>query len=281
MTAGTWLKAFYTAMIYDSKQALHRSSLASFVAYNCLQPTFSLLAAWVAYTILQSVGATYFRGITGITSYLTFAIIGLALSTIIAQSAYGGFGAVKYEQWMGTAEPVLRTPASSYAWLTGKLAAEELFGLIPVVTTILFGYAIFGLQLTSSPALGTAVLAVTVMMVSMLVLATLFAGISILTEEPTDASLLATSFMLFFAGLVFPISVLPTQVQWIAWCFPSTYGVDITRKALLLGLGLGDPQIQLEFVKMIAITLVLLPIGYLTFKRSIRRAEKRGSLEAG
>jgi ABC-type polysaccharide/polyol phosphate export permease len=161
------------------------------------------------------------------------------------------------------------------------VVAGELFGLIPVVTTIALGYAIFGLQLTSTPALGTAALGVATTMVSMSVLATLFAGISVLTEEPSDASILVNPFILFFAGLVFPISVLPAQAQWIAWCLPSTYGVDITRKALLLGVGLDNPQIQLEFVKMIAITLLLLPVGYLTFRWSIRRAERRGSLEAG
>jgi ABC-2 type transport system permease protein len=159
--------------------------------------------------------------------------------------------------------------------------AGELFGLVPVVTTIVFGYAIFGIRLTSAPAYDAAVLAVAMMMISMSVLATLFAGISILTEEPSDASILVTSFMTFFAGLVFPISVLPVQAQWISWCFPSTYGVDVTRKALLLGLGLGDAQIQLELLKMLGITLVLLPVGYLTFKKSIERAERRGSLEAG
>jgi hypothetical protein len=57
--------------------------------------------------------------------------------------------------------------------------------------------------------------------------------------------------------------------------------VDVARKALLLGLGLGDFQIQLELLEMLAITLVLLPIGYLSFTRSIKAAEKSGKLDTG
>jgi ABC-2 type transport system permease protein len=279
MATSTWLRTFYTAMVYDSKQTLHRSSLTSFVAYNCLHPVFFLLAAWVTYTILQSVGVAYFRGITGAGSYISYVIIGLALSGIIAQSAGGGFSAVKFEQWQGTIEPVFRTPASNYAWLTGKLVAGELFGFIPLITTLLFGYAIFGIHLASAPAIGAAALAIVLMLISMSVLATIFAGVSVLLRD--NPSVLVTSFLNFFAGLVYPISILPIQAQWISWSLPSTYGVDVARKALLLGLGLGDSRIQLELLEMLAITLVLLPIGYLSFTRSIKAAEKSGRLDTG
>ena len=279
MDTSTLLKTFYTGMVYDSKQTLHRSSLTSFVAYTCLQPVFFLLAAWVAYTILQSVGATYFHGLTGATSYVTYVTVGLALSGIITQSANGGFTAVKTEQWQGTIEPVLRTPASAYAWVTGKLVVGELFGFVPLMSTLLFGYAIFGIHLASAPAIGAAVLAIALTLISMSVLATIFASVSLFLRD--NPSLLINSFLTFLAGLAYPVSVLPIQAQWVAWSLPSTYGVDVARKALLLGLGLNNSQIQIELLEMLAITLVLLPIGYVSFTRSIKAAEKSGKLDTG
>ena len=279
MAASAWLRTFYTGMVYDSKQTLHRSSIASFVGYTCLQPVFFLLAAWVAYTILQSVGATYFRGITGATSYITYVTVGLALSGIITQSANGGFTAVKAEQWLGTIEPVLRTPASAYAWVAGKLVIGEIFGFVPLITTLLFAYVVFGIHLSSAPAIAAAALAILLMLVSMSVLATIFASISLFMRD--NPSLLINSFMNFLAGLAYPVSVLPIQAQWVAWSLPSTYGVDVARKALLLGLGLGDPRVQFELLAMCAITLILLPIGYVSFTRSIKAAEKSGKLDVG
>jgi ABC-type polysaccharide/polyol phosphate export permease len=281
MSAISWFGAFYTAMVYDSKQSFHRRGLVSFVAYNCLNPIFSLLSAWVAYTILQSVGATYFRGITGIASYMTFATIGLAFNGIIHQSAFGGFSAVRFEQWQGTLEPVIRTPASNHAWLFGKLVVGELFGFIPLISTLLFGAAIFGFQLASAPALGAAALAIVMMLVSMSVVSFVFGSVSVFVKDPTDAAILVTSFLGFFSGLVFPVSVLPPQVQWFSWILPSTYGVDVARKALLLGMGLGDWQVQYELMVMLAITLILLPISYLAFSRAVRMAERSGALDTG
>jgi ABC-2 type transport system permease protein len=278
MTMNTWVRTFYTAMVFDSKQMFHRRSLASFVAYNILNPIFFLLSAWVAYTILQSVGPTYFRGITGITSYMTFATIGLSFNGIISQSSFIGFNAIKLEQWQGTIEPIFSTPASNYAWLMGKLVVGELYGFVPLIGTLLFGYGVFGIQVASAPAIVVAALAIAMMLVSMSVLASIFAGISIFVSDPTSPAVLVTSYLAFFSGLAFPVSILPAQAQWIAWSLPSTYGVDVTRNALLLGLGLDNAQVQVELLKMFVVTIVCLVVGYLGFVKALGAAKKRGAL---
>ena len=78
------------------------------------------------------------------------------------------------------------------------------------------------------------------------------------------------------SSVAFPVAVLPWFIKPIAYLLPTTYAVDLLRVYALGTRPLLDPA--LEWVALAVLSVVLIFIGRVVFRRTEHRMRVRGTL---
>jgi ABC-2 type transport system permease protein len=78
------------------------------------------------------------------------------------------------------------------------------------------------------------------------------------------------------AGLYFPVSLLPSWIRWMSHVQPFTPAVDLLRH-LLVGSRLASPAGE-DLIKLIAFSVVLVPLSVYALALAVRFARRRGTL---
>ena len=79
-----------------------------------------------------------------------------------------------------------------------------------------------------------------------------------------------------FSGIFFPIDVLPKEVSFLTYVFPTTFSVDLIRDIIFTKSSLPQQAIKLAFIMIIGIIFIV--IGYTLMKYSIKKAKCDGSI---
>jgi ABC-2 type transport system permease protein len=82
--------------------------------------------------------------------------------------------------------------------------------------------------------------------------------------------------MMFLCGVYFPVSMLPELGQRIAYAIPLTHALDSLRQIVLAGAGW--EVIAPSFWMLLILTLITLPVGYMTFSLCLKKVRQDGSL---
>jgi len=274
-------RAFWASMICSLKMVIRYVSLQGLVAFNLAVPVFFVLTSWTVSKIMAGVSGylDFFTSATGgMSDYLSFVIIGFAFQSFIFSTMFGGGHAIRGEQEYGTAELIFVTPANKVAWLLGKMFGNLIFSFVSFSIVIAAGLFLFGFHPQTSPNVPTAMLAVLLTLLAMTALGLVFAGLCFLAKREEELTQVFWPMMTFFCGLAFPIEILPLWAQTIARMIPLTYGVDITRKAILLGNGVSDAAVLTGLGILFIQTAVLLPIGAILFAKLEKVAKRSGTL---
>ncbi len=184
---------------------------------------------------------------------------------------------VAWERWEGTIEYTFMAPLSRPVHLFGMGLFAIGYGVIRAV--LLFGVvaAFFGLHLPKANYVAALVL---------LVIASLsFIGIGMMTavlplispEKGTQLGFVAQGLLLVVSGVYYPVSVLPTWMQWLAKISPATYALRGCRDAIINGAGITD--LWREIWALLIIGAVSVPLGLWTFRTGERYAKKHGKLK--
>ena len=96
--------------------------------------------------------------------------------------------------------------------------------------------------------------------------------------EVEPISWIVTTISGVFAGVYFPVSQLPSQLQLISRALPQTYGLEGIRKIIFDGYGIDNFEIQMILLYLLIFILILFPLGFYIFKYGIKKAEKEGTL---
>jgi len=269
------VRTFWASLICSLKMVIRYVSLQGLVAFNLAVPFFFVLTSWIVSKIMgvQSVFWDHQEA-----NYLSFVIVGFAFQSFIMSTIFGGGHAMRGEQEHGTAELVFVTPANKVSWLLGKMLGNLIFSFISFFFVILSGIILFGFRSEAPPNVPTATLSILLTMIAMTSFGFIFAGLCFLAKREEELTQVIWPLMTFFCGLAFPIEILPLWGQTIARLIPLTYGVDITRRALLLGVGVSDVTVLTELGILAAQTVVLLPIGAILFAKLEKAAKRSGTL---
>jgi ABC-2 type transport system permease protein len=88
--------------------------------------------------------------------------------------------------------------------------------------------------------------------------------------------------MYLVSGAIFPIDILPSFIQPIAYAFPTTWWLEASRRGLL-GHGAPGAMAQLSdgtvLLFLLVSTVVIIPIALAAFALFIRRARQLGLLD--
>ena len=83
--------------------------------------------------------------------------------------------------------------------------------------------------------------------------------------------------MLVVSGVYYPVSVLPTWMEWISAISPATYALRGIRSAILEGKGV--TALWGDVWPLIVIGVVSIPLGLEIFRRGERYAKQHGKLK--
>ncbi len=159
---------------------------------------------------------------------------GLVAMTILFSTTAAEAVVINFELRLGSLERLLLAPISLQAVLFGKIFGGAIFGFL--MTTVVTVGIVLALGLSGVGVLYMALIVVP----SLLVFSSLGALLCVMVKEVFEAQTLLNLprfIMVFLCGVVYPISAMPSALQYLAYLMPLTYTVDGLRGAFSLNPG--------------------------------------------
>jgi ABC-2 type transport system permease protein len=184
---------------------------------------------------------------------------------------------VAWERWEGTIEYTFMAPLSRSMHLAGQGVFAVLYGLARAVLLFVVVAFFFDLALPDADFLAALVVLV-VASVSFIGIGTMTAVLPLISpEKGMQLGFVAQGMLLVVSGVYYPVSVLPTWMEWIAKISPATYALDGIREAILEGQGLST--MWDEIWPLLVIGAASIPLGLWVFGRGERYAKRHGKLK--
>jgi ABC-2 type transport system permease protein len=184
---------------------------------------------------------------------------------------------VAWERWEGTIEYTFMAPLARPMHLIGMGLFAVLYGVVRAAIVFVAIAAFFGLHMPDANFAAALVL-LAIASISFIGIGMMTAVLPLLSpEKGTQFGYIAQGLMLVVSGVYYPVSVLPTFMQWIAKVSPATYALRGMRKAILDGVGVGG--VWAEIWPLIVIGLVSVPLGLFVFGLGERHAKRHGKLK--
>jgi ABC-2 type transport system permease protein len=215
------------------------------------------------------------RSIPAGTNYFSFALVGIAFFDYLSVALSTFDGSLQEARQNGTLENLLVTQTSLPVILAGSSLYP--FVLLSLRTLIYIGWGavLFGFPLQGANWLG----ALLVLGASVLA----FSGLGILSASyllifkrgnPVNWAILGLSSVV--GGMLYPISVLPVWLQYVARLTPVTYSLEGMRAAIL---GRASTRDLLPSIAgLLLFAAILLPISFAIFSWALRRTKMTGTL---
>jgi ABC-2 type transport system permease protein len=250
-----------------------------FATYQIIRPLASLLIVAFIVIIGAAVGAgtsSYYN------QYLAWLIVGTAFYAYVLQAMLGMSFLIHVDR---TRYEVLKniyiSPSTLHPYLLGRSLVSVVNGTISVILTLLFSVAIFdGLLHMSIPLnllsvnLLMLIPAVLLGIVGLLSIGYIICALNIVSnrmEFILGDSISGIFFLL--GGVIFPVSLLPSSVQYVSNALPITYFLNAVRDSF--GLSTGSSYMSdLAFLALTTIGALL--VGIAVFSLAERRARQLG-----
>ncbi|HET8625819.1 MAG TPA: ABC transporter permease [Thermomicrobiales bacterium] len=248
---------------------------------------FFLLGQTLAGHAAQALGPAYG------TNYMSFIVVGVTVNVFINTNLVDPYIRIQRSYFNGTMDLFLLSPMSIYTPLLGLMSKSVIDDYPRLVFTFGFGMLLFGA--TFNFAAWPLALLFTALLLAAgfgigLISASSFYVLDIKKgTEPVQfvvQQILAT----LLAGTYYPVTVLPRPLQWAACLIPHTYAFDALRRLLDPGAEVGYPVLPLQQalpglspvavdgLALLALSALLLPLGFFLYGRGIERARRDGTL---
>ena len=259
-------------LLFRRDLAVARSYRAAFLI-EIFQALFGSAGFYFLSRFVQS--PTLERSLPPGTTYFSFALVGIAFFDYLSVGLSTFDASLQEARQNGTLENLLVTQTSLPVILAGSSLYP--FVLMSLRTAIYIGWGavLFGFPLQGANWLG----ALLVLGASVLA----FSGLGILSASyllifkrgnPVNWAILGLSTVV--GGMMYPISVLPAWLQYVARLIPVTYSLEGMRAAIL-----GHASTR-ELLPPIAVLLLfaalLLPASFAIFSWALRRTKITGTL---
>lgn len=238
--------------------------------YQLALPTLLLGSAFVVGG--SSIGLAHETGTTDLAGWIGLGVLAASLLVGAVTSAYNTLEA---DRLTGVIEHSWATPAPREAYVVGAVCTGTLFA--GVSSVILLGFA--ALTLHARFDAGGAIMSIPAL--ALMVLAncgySYCVAAALLVLRRADALVdVLTMFAVLFAGVSFPLTLLPGVWRWPTYVLPDTWGLDIIRH-LTLG---SRPLLPLpvEFAAATVVGVAWFVLGRWAFLAAERSLRTNGSL---
>lgn len=206
--------------------------------------------------------------------YFSFALIGVGISVLAYPMTKTFAGAVRGAQVTGTFEAMLTTRTSGVSIVVNSAIYGMSIAVIQLLLMWIIGGAIFGadLRLTQIPLVGIVLVLTLGSLAGIGLLAAAFV-VAFKQNEPFSSAFVAAS--LLVSGIMYPTSVLPGWLAWVAPLLPLTHAAELARHFFIQGADAGEVAVHMA---ALAGFCFLLPLGVFALNSSINHARRTGSL---
>jgi ABC-2 type transport system permease protein len=242
-------------------------------AVNLFQALFGTASFYFLSRFIQS--PTLQKSLPPGTTYFSFALVGIAFFDYLSVALVTFDASLQEARQNGTLENLLVTQTSLPVILAGSSLYP--FAGMSLHTAIYMGWGaiLFGFPLSGANWLG----ALLVLAASILA----FSGLGVLSASyllifkrgnPVNWAILGLSSVV--GGMMYPVSVLPKWLQYVARLTPVTYSLEGMRAAILGHAALRE--LLPSIAALLLFAAVLLPVSFALFSWALRRAKITGTL---
>lgn len=260
------------ALLFRRDLAVARSYRSAFLI-EIFQALFGAAGFYFLSRFVQSPSLE--RSLPPGTTYFSFALVGFAFFDYLSIGLVTFDASLQEARQNGTLENLLVTQTSLPVILAGSSLYP--FALMSLRTAIYIGWGaiLFGFPLRGANWLGAAlVLAASVLA---------FSGLGILSASyllifkrgnPVNWAIIGLSTVV--GGMLYPISVLPGWLRYVARLIPVTYSLEGMRGAILGHATLRE--LLPSIAGLLVFAAVLLPVSFAIFSWALRRTKITGTL---
>jgi ABC-2 type transport system permease protein len=245
---------------------------ASYRAMLVLDLVIGLLDVLIYYFISETFQGAATTSLGAAPTYFAFALVGIAVTTVVSATSGGIAMRVREEQLTGTLEALVTQPVTTLEMSIGMCGLPFLLASFRVGLYLLLGGALLGVDFSEADWVGfLIVLTATGTAMSSIGIVTA-AAVVVVKRGYTIAAVLVFG-MGLLGGAFFPISVLPDWLEPVGKVVPLRFAFDGLRQALYIGSGW-----ETEALVLIVITLTAIPMAVWLFSRAILYGRRSGSL---
>src|SRR5918996_2332840 len=215
-----------------------------------------------------------FEAYSGTSDYMSFILLGTALSNFILTVFWGMGYALKEDMDTGVLESNWLTPVSRILILVGRTLASLLTTTITSLIMLVIAGTLFGFKPTGNAV--AEFLTAIPMLLGLYGFGFAFAAIVLLMREANTLVDVSSFLVQGLSGANFPVKSLPYWLIPIAMMLPLTYGLDAVRGILLKTNTL--LPIHTEVLLLIVFMFTMLWFGAWIFYRIERRVRTLGTL---
>lgn len=209
------------------------------------------------------------------TTYFAYSLVGFVFFDYLHASLDSFDRSLEEARDSGTLEPLLVTQVTLPVILVGSALYPFVVTTLRIAVYLTWGVLLFQFPLAAANWLSVIV----VLLITLLA----FSGLGIfsaayllLFKRGNPAKWFFMGISGLVGGMLFPVSILPRWLQFIAHLNPVTYALDAMRAALLDGAKLS--QIIAPVLMLLAFSALLLPASVAAFSWSLRRTKITGTL---
>jgi len=238
-----------------------------------LTPLLTIMPVVLLYYLGTESGLVrFFYGATNTKNIIGYLLLGAAYWNYV-EVLWGSVFALRYYMRIGQLEELFIMPVSSI----GYILSWSVFGLVKVtvesvpiiVLAVLLNLMTFNL-VEFALAAGVVILSI----IASFGFVFLFFGITLRFKEGDELVSLLGNAAPLIGGMFFPVNVLPKGLEYFAYAFPFTWGLDLSRHFLMNTSTLLD--LEKESIVLLALSFLYLGLGVISFKILQNRARKKG-----
>ena len=208
-------------------------------------------------------------------NYVSFVLVGIIVTSFSAIALNVFRSALRRAQLMGTLEVLVSTKTSIPTMMLGWAIYPFFRAIMSLTVMAVGGFLILGVELSNVNIVGT-ILIILAMVVTMCSVGIIAAGFTLVFKQGDPFTRFIALGVGLLSGMLFPVDLLPTWLQYLAKVIPHTYAIEGMRQAMLSGVSTGE---LLPILAVLAIyAVILVPISFLIFEFAMVRAKKEGSL---
>jgi len=207
--------------------------------------------------------------------YFAFVLIGIAFSNYLQVSVRSLSKNIREAQMMGTLEALLVTQTDIPTIIFGSAIYSYLLTSFEVFIYLVLGALFFGVNF-SAANYGGAFLLLILTITSFSSIGIFSTSFIMIFKKGDPTTWLVTSLSWLLGGVFYPVQILPSWLEKLAYLLPITYALDGMRMALLQGHSLY--QLRANILALSIFTIFLLPISIFVFGKAVKRAKIEGSL---
>lgn len=223
---------------------------------------FLLQFVYFGQAVLGGRYSTLLEASTGLGDYPTYALIGYTLWWVSSSPIEAYVWGVRRELQRGTFETNVLSPSSLTAILLGLALSWMLMDSILMIIVFLIGVFLFKIPLSAVIVLKSLPV-ILLSLLTFLGFGFLFAGLVMLLKNIGPFAQLFEFGMLFFSGVFFPLTLMPSWVQSFAEIIPLTHAISTVR-TIFSGGGYSQASSSIGWLVILAPLYWL--IGYLLFR---------------